>query len=90
MTVTENEQQLIDRWIDLDPYRGRAEARLKRYGNSIWVLASYWYHDAGGVDAVAKEYDLPHEAVEAAYAYYRRHKKLVDARILLNEDCFDE
>lgn len=87
MTITENDQQLIERWIDPESRRyGRAEARLKQYGVSVWVLMSYWYYGQGDIDRAAKEYHLPREAVEAALAYYRQHQKYIDARILLNED----
>ena len=90
MTITENEQQLIERWIDPGSRQyGRAEARLKRYGVSVWVLMSYWYYGQGDIDVVAGAYNLPREAVEAALAYYRQHQKYIDARILLNEDAFD-
>jgi uncharacterized protein (DUF433 family) len=36
------------------------------------------------VAQVAADYALPSEAVEAAMAYYRRHKDLIDARIVAN------
>jgi len=90
MTITENEQQLIERWIDPGSRQyGRAEARLKQYGVSVWVLMSYWYYGQGDIDVVAGAYNLPRGAVEAALAYYRQHQKYIDARILLNEDAFD-
>lgn len=90
MTITENEQQLIERWIDpASRKRGRAEARLKEYGVSVWILMSYWYYGQGDVDVVAEAYNLPREAVEAALAYYRQYQKYIDARILLNEDASD-
>ncbi|MDP9375115.1 MAG: hypothetical protein M3Q65_22235 [Chloroflexota bacterium] len=87
------EQELTARWIDrgsLD--RGRAEARLTAYGVSVWILAGYFADGNGEVDSgiaqAAKDYELPREAVEAALAYYRQHKKCIDARRLLNEDAF--
>lgn len=91
MIATKSEQQSIERWIDPNPHQwGRAEARLKQYGVSVWVLASHWYYGVGDVDVVTKEYDLPREVVEAMYAYYRRHRSLIDARILLDDDsCAD-
>jgi uncharacterized protein (DUF433 family) len=38
----------------------------------------------GDVAQLAAAYALPREAVEAALAYYHRHKELIDARIALN------
>jgi uncharacterized protein (DUF433 family) len=34
---------------------------------------------------VARDYDVPEEAVEAALAYYSQHAPLIDARILANQ-----
>jgi uncharacterized protein (DUF433 family) len=33
---------------------------------------------------VARDYDVPVEAVEAVYAYYQRHRPVIDARIAAN------
>jgi len=41
------------------------------------------YH--GDRDEVARDFDLSQEEIDAALAYYRRHKKFVDARIILDE-----
>lgn len=76
---------LIERYIEPNPHKpGEAEARIRDYGVSVWALVEYWY----GVDfdkaQVAREYALPPEAVAAALAYYKAHKALIDARLLLN------
>ncbi len=80
-----SEQALIDRYITADTYgRGPADARLVEYGTPIWALIGY-LDGAGGDEArVAADYDVPSDAVRAARAYYRRHKALIDARLLLN------
>ena len=36
------------------------------------------------VARVADDYEVPREAVEAALAYYRRHREVIDARIAAN------
>ena len=36
------------------------------------------------IEQVARDYDVSREAVEAAIAYYRQHKPLIDARLLAN------
>ena len=82
-----NEQQLIERYIDLDTDRypsGRADARLRDYGVSVWVLIGQWRAIGGDLDQLALDYELPREAVEAALAYYRCNKEYIDARLLLN------
>ncbi len=83
------EQELIARWIDrgsLD--RGRAEARLTDYGVSVWALVGALPMAGGDIDRLAEAYGLPRQAVEGALAYYRQHKALIDARLLLNADAF--
>jgi uncharacterized protein (DUF433 family) len=82
-----DEQQLIERYIDLDTDRypsGRADARLREYGVPVWALVGYLRVVDNDVDRVAEDYELPREAVEAALAYYRRNQAYIDARLLLN------
>jgi uncharacterized protein (DUF433 family) len=82
-----DEQQLIEKHIDLnyDRFGGRADARLKESGVSIWAIVGYLDVYDGNASEVARIYDLSPEEMDAALAYYRRHKKYIDARILLNE-----
>ena len=80
------DEALIARYIDSNPHgRGPAEARLIGYGTSVWALVAYLQACNGDAAEVAHDYKLPLEAVEAAIAYYRRYKALIDARLLLNE-----
>jgi uncharacterized protein (DUF433 family) len=82
-----DDQEIIDRYIDLDTDRypgGRADARLRTYGVPVWALIGQLRVLDGDVDQVARDYELPREAVEAALAYYRRNKEYIDARLLLN------
>jgi uncharacterized protein (DUF433 family) len=60
-----------------------AEARLKQYGIPVWAIVGYLpvYED---LDEIARGYDVPRAMVEAAAAYYRRHKGAIDARIEAN------
>jgi uncharacterized protein (DUF433 family) len=75
-------EKLIRRYVELDPDRpSKAEARLKGYGVNVWVLAGYLRAGNGLLDQAARDYHLPREAVEAALAYYRRHRALIDDRI---------
>lgn len=93
MAISQNqsdldEQQLIEKYIGLDHERfgGRADARLKVSGVNIWAIVTYLNLYDGDIDRVAREYELSPEEMAAALAYYRRNKKYVDARILLNDD----
>ena len=38
----------------------------------------------GDIDRVAKDYEIPREAVEAAIAFYRLHRAVIDNRIAAN------
>jgi len=82
-----DEQQLIEKHIGLDyeRYGGRADARL-RSGPSIWAIMVYLDIYDGNRDEIAGHFGISQDEIDAALAFYRRHKKYVDARILLNED----
>ncbi|HLH26588.1 MAG TPA: DUF433 domain-containing protein [Chloroflexota bacterium] len=84
-TTAHGPAALIERYIEPNPHKpGEAEARLRDHGVSVWALVEYWY----GVDfdkaTVARDYELPAEAVDAALAYYKAHKGIIDARIAVN------
>jgi uncharacterized protein (DUF433 family) len=82
-----DERELIERYVDLDTDRypaGRADARLHTYGVPVWALIGQLRALDGDVEQLARDYELPREAVEAALAYYRCNKIYIDARLLLN------
>jgi uncharacterized protein (DUF433 family) len=80
-----DEQRLIEQHIDpnWDRYGGRADARTCD-GVPVWALIGHLRLVDGDIDKTATAYELPREEVQAALAYYRRNKKYIDARILLN------
>ena len=89
VVLQDREQQLIERWIELNPARpGPHEARLKEHGVPVWVLVGYWQGSAHDADTVARAYEVPVEAIAAALAYYQQHQALIDARIALNAAAF--
>ena len=76
------ENDLIGRHIDAS--EGAAEARLL-LGPSVWALIAYFKGGAKrNPDVLAGAYGIPLEAVEAALAYYHRHKAAIDGRIAVN------
>jgi len=78
-------QALIEKHILWDSDWSTAdEARVKGYGMNVWVLVGQWQMENGDISEVAKAYAVPDEVVEAALAFYRRHKKVIDARLTLN------
>lgn len=83
--LDQKEEELIARFIELDSRRpGLDEARVIGSGVPVWALVPHLQAGDGDVDAVAAAYGLPREAVEAAAAYYCRHRSIIDARIEAN------
>jgi uncharacterized protein (DUF433 family) len=81
---------LVDRWVELDPWRpGSAQARLKDYGIHIWALIGHLPAARGDIRVVAEDYQIPVEAVEAALAYYTRHRGAIDAKLEANAAYVD-
>jgi hypothetical protein len=82
-------EALIAKHIRRNYYRpGRHEARAvdeRGGGPSIWRLLRVLRVE--DVDEVAEGYALPRESVLAAIAFYRRHRQLFDAKILIEEDA---
>jgi uncharacterized protein (DUF433 family) len=54
----------------------------------VWSLVAYSRVVDGDLARVAVDYDLPPEAVAAAFAYYEAHRHPLDAQITLNEAAF--
>ena len=85
--MTDNE--LIERYIEQDAARlGANGARLRDYGVSVWALIAYLQAAGGNIERVAADYHLPREAMEAALAYYRQHRAIVDGRIAEHDAAF--
>lgn len=79
-----NDQELIDRFIESDPAGGCADARVIGYAVPVWALVGYWQVNDHDIDLVARDYELPREAVQAALAFYERHRDVIDARMQAN------
>lgn len=76
---------LIERWVYLDPFFPEpSEARLNEYGVHVWALVGYRRAVGGDHARVAADYDIPMEVLQAALAFYRRHRRAIDARIAAN------
>ena len=73
---------LTDQYID--DSSGVADARLKPWGMHAWAVIGYLKAAGGDEEWVAGGYDVPVEAVQAAQAYYKKHKALIDARLTMN------
>jgi uncharacterized protein (DUF433 family) len=63
---------------------GPGGPRLREFGVDVWVLVAQLPAMDGDGAKLAAAYGLPVDTVEAALAYYRLHKELIDAQIALN------
>jgi uncharacterized protein (DUF433 family) len=75
------ERALIERHIALERVGDPARATLRESGVPVWALVGHWRTAGKDAAGVARAYEVPHEAVEAALAYYRRHKAEIDGRL---------
>lgn len=81
------DRELIERFIDPEWEQypaGPADARLREYGVPVWALIAHFRATGNDRDQLANDYQLPRQAVDAAFAYYRLHKEHIDARIVLS------
>lgn len=78
-------KDLSQHWVQRNPNKlGPAEAWIGAYGVAVWVLINQLQLDNWKAQQVAEDYKLPLAAIEAAIAYYKRHKDIIDARITLD------
>ena len=54
-------------------------------GNPVWALVGYLPAADGDLGTIAEAYQLPLDAVLAAFAFYARHRSDIDARIAAND-----
>jgi uncharacterized protein (DUF433 family) len=80
-----DDRVLIERHIEPDPHRpGIDDARLIEFGVPVWALIGHYHAVAQDAAQVADDYAIPYSAMQAALAYYRLHKTVIDARIAAN------
>lgn len=75
---------LIERHIDTADCAAPEDARLRDHGIHVWALVEHLQKVDSDSGRLAEEFGIPPEAVDAALAYYGRHRARIDARILLN------
>jgi uncharacterized protein (DUF433 family) len=79
-------EELIKREIEVDPYHpGPADVRLRRSGVHVWaIVGHYLYAVERDMSAVARDYGISLEEVEAAIAYYHQHLAEIEGRLAAN------
>ena len=80
-----NHDQLIASYIESNPHRpGLEDVRLREFGVPVWALIGHLHGVRWDISRTARDYRVPVEAVNAAVAYYKKHKLLIEARIDAN------
>jgi uncharacterized protein (DUF433 family) len=85
----------LRRMVGPDPHRpGPARGRLVAEQIPVWAIVGYVGAVAGTTEPaaitgetiarVAKDYDIPYEAVQAALLYYEEHRCAIDALLEAN------
>lgn len=86
--LTEREAEaLIARYIEPypgDPRPGESRLRAEVNGYPVWALIGGLAPDGSNAEQVARDYAIPREAVEAARAFYARHRQAIDDRLAAN------
>jgi uncharacterized protein (DUF433 family) len=84
--VSDSESDLlVVRWIEPHPHRpGSAEVVIRDSKIPVYALVAYYLGSGEDVERVARDYRVPVEAAQAALAYYRRHRAVIEDRIAAN------
>ena len=85
--LTQNEtDSLIARHIGPHPSNpGVDEYWLKEPGIPVWTIVDTMKANRQNADAVAALYHIDREPVEAAWAFYLRHRAVIDNRLAQND-----
>jgi len=78
-------KQLIAEYIEENPnVPGAADAWIRDRGVPVWAVIDQYEATGRDAAAVARAYRIPRAAMDAALAYYRRHRAVIKARIDAN------
>lgn len=84
-TATVTEEALIAAHIHPHPWRHSSSwAVVGERGVPVWAILSRYDPAHDDVAVIAHEYGVPPAAIEAALAYYRRHRAGIDRIIASN------
>ncbi len=85
--LTQNEtDMLITRHVGPHPSNhGLDEYWLKESGIPVWAIVGSIQANHRNADDVATLYHISREAVEAAWAFYLRHRAVIDNRLARND-----
>lgn len=83
---SDHEDRLIGQYVGPHPSNpSKAEYWLTDPGIPVWAVIGQWKAEGENIDETAAAYHISRVAVEAAVAYYHRHRELIDNRLAENE-----
>lgn len=80
-----DEMEIIAQYIELDPYHpGPGDVRLVPSAVPVWAIVAHLATVGGDTSRAAADYEISEEEVQAAEAYYRANRAVLDARLAAN------
>jgi uncharacterized protein (DUF433 family) len=67
-----------------DPRIGEYRLRVEENGYPVWSIIGSLAPDGSNIEQVMHDFVISREAVEAARAFYARHKQAIDDRLAAN------
>ena len=67
-----------------DPSIGEYRLRVEDNGYPVWSVVGSLTPDGSNIEQVMRDFMISREAVEAARAFYARHKQAIDDRLAAN------
>ncbi len=64
------------------------EARVRSIGVRVWAVIGAYLANQKSIERTADYYSISEPEVRAAVAYYKQHRALIDAKLLLNDAAF--
>ena len=76
---------LIKRHIEQNPYRpGPDDVRLVDSAVPVWALIGHWKAVGRDASQLVHDYRVSEEEMEAALAYYHKHRAVINGRLAVN------
>ena len=84
-----SDDALIDAYVEFPSHwPDPGDARLAAFGYPVWIVVDALAAADQDLARVARDYELPEDAVKATVAFYRRHRDAIDARARANAAAF--
>lgn len=86
-THAETDDELIARYLEPNPYKpGKANYRLVESGMAMWAFANVLEAENGNLAYIADGWEISPAQIDAAIAFYERHREVVDDQRIANSN----